>query len=162
MDERRSEGLSLDGVLVKPGEMAVAIDGSTLVTIAGVGVVASFWSRYPAVAGIAHFVEPRAGNPDGATGRSADAALPEIVRLVRERGAKDIEVQLFGGSKTDPDDGRGEHTIKAALRILERLRLPVASTDLGGTKGRKIVFDTSSGQVAVVKVHELRQGDWNP
>lgn len=162
MDERRRDGLALDGVLVSPGEMAVAIDGSTLVSVASVGVVTCVWSQRPPVAGLAHFVEPKAKDPKRATARSADAALPEIVRLVRERGGRDLEVQLFGGARIDPADTRGERNSKEATKILRKLGLTPVSTDLGGSKGRKIVFDAASGQVAVVKVHELRHGDWNP
>lgn len=162
MDERRKDGLSLDGVLVNPGEMAVAVDGSTLVSVASMGIVACVWSQRPPVAGLAHFVEPKARDPRCATARSADAALPEIVRLVKERGGRDLEVQLFGGARIDPKDTRGEQNAKQATRILDRLGLSPASSDLGGSKGRKIVFDAASGQIAVVKVHELRQGDWNP
>ncbi len=37
----------------------------------------------------------------------------------------------------------------------------VASEDVGGKKGRKILFDTASGHVAVLKVHDLRREDWS-
>lgn len=162
MHERRIDGRGLDGVLVNPGEIAVAVDGTTLVSVASLGVVVCLWSPSPPVAGMAHVVEPRAGDPTRSTPRFADAALPELVRMVRERGAGELEAQLLGGACLADGDRRGDENCRAASSILRRLGIPVASTDIGGTKGRKVVFDGASGQVAVVKVHSLRREDWNP
>jgi chemotaxis protein CheD len=38
----------------------------------------------------------------------------------------------------------------------------VVSEDTGGEKGRKIVFNTGTNEVAVLKVDRLRKGDWYP
>lgn len=163
MDERRSNGLALDGVLVRPGEMALALDGSTMVSVVGSGVVVCLWAPAERMAALAHFVEPRVDDPDRATARFGNAAVPEIVRMVRSRGRCDgLESQLFGAAQANEVDGRGEANAGMALRILARLSVPVVSRDIGGSKGRKVVFDGSTGQVAVMKVHQLRAEDWNP
>jgi chemotaxis protein CheD len=161
MDERRSSGLALDGVLVKPGEMALALDGSTMVSVVGSGVVVCLWSGTERIAALAHFVEPEVRDPDRATARYGNAAIPEIVRMVRSRGrCAELEAQLFGGAQENEDDGRGVANAEMAQGILARLGVSVASKDLGGSKGRKVIFDGSTGQIAVVKVHQLRSEDW--
>ena len=161
MDERRSNGLALDGVLVKPGEMALALDGSTLVTVVGSGVVVCLWAPEERMAALAHFVEPQVDDPECATARFGNAAVPEIVRMVRSKGrCESLESQLFGAAQEHDKDSRGEANAEMAVRQLARLSIPVVSRDLGGSKGRKVVFDGSTGQVAVMKVHRLREGDW--
>lgn len=163
MDERRAGGSALGGVLVKPGEMALALDGSTMVSVVGSGVVVCLWAPVERVAALAHFVEPEVRDPARATARYGNAAIPEIVRMVRSRGSCEaLESQLFGAAQENEDDGRGHANTEMALGILARLSVPVVSRDLGGSKGRKVVFDGTTGQIAVVKVHQLRDEDWKP
>ena len=50
--------------------------------------------------------------------------------------------------------------MSVARRALSRRGIRVASEDVGGSLGRKIVFDTGSGQVAVLKVRNIRKSDW--
>lgn len=161
MRDRRNGGASLDGVLVGPGEMAMVTDGTTLVSIVGSGVAVCLWARDLRIGALAHFVEPSIRDRSRATARFGNVAVPEIVRMVRHSGALDIEAQLFGSASVDGEDSKGKSNLEVALRVLSRRKIPVVSRDVGGSKGRKVVFDGGSGQVAVVKVHRLRQEDWN-
>jgi chemotaxis protein CheD len=163
MHERRRGGFDLDGVFVRPGELALAEDGSTLVSVAARGIVVCLWAPAPPMAGMAHVLEASTTDPRKATGRFANAAIPELARMVRSRGAVNLEAQLLGGAfRDDDEESAGKRLAKASMRILDRIGVPVVSSDLGGSKGRKVVFDGTSGQIAVVKVHELRREDWNP
>jgi chemotaxis protein CheD len=77
---------------------------------------------------------------------------------------KHLEAQIFGGAhnrEISPKDiGRGNITI--ARKILAREGIRIVSEDVGGEKGRKIVFDTQANEIAVLKVDKLRKGDWYP
>jgi chemotaxis protein CheD len=126
-------------------------------------VAVCLWSPSDRVAALAHFVEPSTRDPARATPRFGNVAVPELVRMVRESGpCRGLEAQLFGASEENFDDPRARANAEMALRVLASRSVPVVSRDLGGGKGRKIVFDGRSGQVAVLKVHRLRQEDWNP
>ena len=57
-------------------------------------------------------------------------------------------------------DVRGERNLELAEKVLAKRSISVSSRDVGGTKGRKIVFDGRTGHVAVMKVHKLRKEDW--
>jgi len=163
MDERRGVGIGSEGVLVRPGEMALATDGSKLVSVVGIGVAVCLWSPADRIAALAHFVEPSTRDPSRATPRYGNVAVPELVRMVRESGScQGLEAQLFGACDEEPGDPRAMANAEIALRVLASRSVPVVSRDLGGGKGRKIVFDGGSGQVAVLKVHRLRQEDRNP
>ncbi len=159
--DRRNAGIELEGVLVRPGELAVVSDGSRLVCVLGAGVAVCLWAPRGQVASMAHFIEPRTDDPQKAFARYGNVAVVEMIRLVREEVAfGPLEAQIFGGALEYPGDTRGEQNVAMAERVLERRAIEVSSRDVGGTKGRKIVFDGRSGQAAVMKVHQLRKEDW--
>jgi chemotaxis protein CheD len=68
---------------------------------------------------------------------------------------------LGGASPTSMRDPTAEQNIEAARYILKQNRIPVICEDVGGKVGRKIVFNAENGNVAVVKVRKLRDGDWS-
>lgn len=139
-------------------------DGSSLVAVAGPGVAVCLWSATAGVACLAHFSRACVYDPAAATARYGNVAVPRAIALVREAaGESAIEAQIFGGAVPngqDPSIASGN--VDVARRVLAARGIRIASEDVGGTKGRKIVFDGRSGHVAVVKVHRLRDGDWNP
>jgi chemotaxis protein CheD len=49
-----------------------------------------------------------------------------------------------------------------AKRILERQGISVTSEDVGGTKGRKLIYNTETNEAVVLKVERLREEDWYP
>ena len=110
---------------------------------------------------MAHFLEPRVDDPSQTYARYGNVAVPEVVRLVRqEQPHGPIEAQLFGGAEEFSGDDRGARNVAMAEKVLQARSIEISSRDVGGTKGRKVVLDGHSGQTAVMKVHQLRQDDW--
>jgi chemotaxis protein CheD len=159
--ERRNDGKDLEGVLVGPGELAVVEDGTTLLTVVGDGIAVCLWEPSRKVAGLAHFLESATRDPSRATARYGNVAIPHLVSLLRKwTPGISCEAQIYGGAFRDTDKTRGEENAATARMILDRLGIPIVSHDIGGSKGRKIVLDSRTGHVAVVKVHSLRETDW--
>jgi chemotaxis protein CheD len=159
--ERRNDGKDLEGLLVRPGEIVVVEDGSTLLTVVGDGIAVCLWEPTGKVAGLAHFLEGATRDPACATPRYGNVAIPHLVNLLRRwTSGVSLEAQVYGGAIRESTSRKGEENATIARKILDRFGIPVASSDTGGTKGRKIVFDTRSGHVAVIKVHTLRETDW--
>lgn len=162
--ERRKGGESTAGRHVPPGGIVMVRDGTTLVAVAGPGAVVCFWNEASEVACLAHFAEPATYDPSKATARYGNVSLPTAISLIREVvGSSDLEAQIFGGAFQDDNDrNRAEANIDMARRILSAKGVKIVSEDVGGKKGRKIVLQGTTGHVAVVKVHKLRAGDWQP
>lgn len=162
--ERRKGGSDVAGRHVPPGAIALVQDGATLVAVAGPGVAVCLWNEATQVACLAHFAEPAVYERSRATARFGNVALPTAIAMVREAVfGGPIEAQIFGGAaRDDVEAARAEANVAMARRILTTRGIPVVSEDVGGTKGRKIVFQGSTGHVAVVKVHKLRAEDWEP
>ncbi len=49
-----------------------------------------------------------------------------------------------------------------ARKILVKACVRVVCEDVGGEKGRKIVFNTETNEIAVLKADKLRKEDWYP
>lgn len=162
--DRRKAGEGTPGQHVPPGSITLVRDGTTLVAVAGPGVAVCLWNEASGVACLAHFAEAATYDPSKATARFGNVAIPTAIGLVREAvEAGEIEAQIFGGaSLAGGESDRAEGNVAMARRILSARGIKVVSEDVGGTKGRKIVFQGGTGHVAVVKVHRLRSEDWNP
>ena len=77
---------------------------------------------------------------------------------------KHLEAQIFGGAYNHEVSVKniGKDNIRIAKSILIKKQVRVVSEDTGGERGRKIVFNTTSGDVAVLKVQRIREEDWYP
>jgi chemotaxis protein CheD len=56
----------------------------------------------------------------------------------------------------------GLRNVSIAKQILKRQGVAVTSEDVGGTKGRKLVYNTETNEAVVLKVERLREEDWYP
>jgi len=161
--ERRLGGIGIEGQLVEPGEIALVTDGKMLVSIVSVGVAVCLWEHGGTLAALAHFVEPRIHIPLQATPRFGNVALIKTVQLIREYSPQGkIEAQIFGGAHQPGSSDHGPENIEMARKVLLARGIPIVSEDIGGSKGRKLMFDTKNGHVAVIRVHHLRKEDWQP
>jgi len=160
--DRRLGGQKIDGHFVKPGEIVLVHDGTLLISVVSVGVVVCIWENGGPMAAMAHFVEPRTDDVRRATGRFGNVSIPKLLQMVSESTPSGkIEAQIFGGAIPPRGFGMGEQNIAMARKILSTRNIPIVSEDIGGTKGRKLMFDTKTGHVATIRVHQLRDGDWN-
>ncbi len=78
----------------------------------------------------------------------------------------DLEAQIFGGAHPSGAASEvveiGNRNLAVGRQVLSRCRVRVVSEDVGGTKGRKLVYNTMTNEVAVFRVDKLRVGDWYP
>ncbi|MFH0727396.1 MAG: chemotaxis protein CheD [Pseudomonadota bacterium] len=113
-----------------------------------------------------HFRLPFTKDPKKATADYGNVATLTLIRMMVIDGSdtKHLEAQVFGGaynSEISSKDIGGENAA-AAKKMLLREKIRIVSEDIGGEKGRKIVFDPAKNETAVIKVDKLRKGDWFP
>jgi chemotaxis protein CheD len=112
-----------------------------------------------------HFLMPVTRDPSQATARYGNVATAALINYMVEAGSHkgDLLAQIVGGGRPDHLPSVrdiGSENADIALKVLKRKRVRVVSSDIGGSMGRKVVFDTATGNVAVLKVHQLRESDW--
>jgi chemotaxis protein CheD len=150
---------------LEPGYVYVSRTPSTVRTVVGTCVAVCLWDSKLKYGGMNHFLHPRTSTPEQATPRYGNVATAALVRIMEEAGCKrgDLVAQILGGGAPEGSTDAeltGARNVKAARDVLDRKGIRIAAEDTGGTMGRKIVFDTGTGELAVLKVHKIRDSDW--
>jgi chemotaxis protein CheD len=76
----------------------------------------------------------------------------------------DIEAQIYGGaynSEISPWN-IGSENIYMAKKILGMKGIPIVSEDVGGDKGKKIIFNTETNKITVLRADDIRMDDCFP
>ncbi|HOZ46094.1 MAG TPA: chemotaxis protein CheD [Candidatus Hydrogenedentes bacterium] len=151
---------------LEPGYIFFSKVAATARTVVGSCVVVCLWDKSLKYGAMGHYLFPMTRDPKEATARYGNVAIPELVRLMEEAGCTrtSLVAQILGGAR--PADSAtcdiAEQNVALARDLLARKAIKVLSEDVGGTMGRKLVFNTGTGEVAVLKVHRLRRSDWMP
>ena len=141
-------------------EIRVSINPAETLTAMGLGscVAVVMYDPNARVGGLAHVMLPKGMAAEGLPGKFADTAIPSLLSQMVEKGASQDEVclALLGGS-TMLNTGQsslleiGPRNVAAVEAALSAANLVPAARDVGGTKGRTVVFSISDGDL-VVKV----------
>lgn len=153
------------GYYLHPGHIYFSRTPAVISTVVGACVAVCLWDRKLRRGGMNHFLYPIARDAARATAQYGNAATGELVRIMLDAGSRrpNLIAQIFGGGAPEGIQGHdiGRENVEAARKVLERHRINIASQDVAGSLGRKIVFDVESGHVLILKVHEIREDDWH-
>lgn len=140
-------------VYLKPGEVIVSRNPILVSTILGSCVAITMYSPSKNIGAICHAVFPNNVNK-GASLHYVDTAIRHIYRKMTEYGGiAGMVVKLFGGARvlnSDYSDNRksiGELNVLQAKNTLLHLDLQIAREDVGGSRGRKLLFSIKTGDV---------------
>jgi chemotaxis protein CheD len=152
---------------LRPGDICCCNRPTRVSTVLGSCVSITMYNRRLRVGGMSHGILPVCGKP-GCAGLCAESyrfVACSIYRLhywFTEQGvtSSEIEVKLFGGADLIATSGRfgagvGEQNIAAAFRAVSDLTLRISVSDVGGTEGRKIIFDTCTGEVLLKRIRKV-------
>jgi chemotaxis protein CheD len=150
---------------LKPAELRFVREPAVIRTVLGSCVTVTMYCRRLGAAAACHPVLPVC--PEVETCRQAacrqkykyvECVLPEMFRKFLDLGARreEVETKLFGGANMfSRNISRGEilhvgsKNVNMARHMLGELKLELKSFDVGGNQGRKLYFDTQSGDVWV-------------
>ena len=136
----------------------------TVRTVVGSCVSVCIWDKALQYGGVNHFIKPVTYDQKEATPRFGNVAVAALVRIMEEAGCErtNLVAQILGGGSPPGTmaNSLGDQNIQVAREVLSRKSIIVVAEDVGGHVGRKIAFDTGTGQLAVLKVHQLRESDW--
>lgn len=151
---------------LRPGYIFVPEQPTTISTVLGSSVAVSLYDRRQKIGGMNHFLFPFTRAPEKTTAQYGNVAMQTLIKMMDFAGAPitKLEAQIFGGAY-DPkrsDRDIGKENLVTAKQVLARYRIKVVSEDIGGELGRKIVFNTNTCEIVVLKVDRLRESDWFP
>jgi len=148
-----SDGRARETVYLHPGEVRVVTEPTALVTVLGSCVSVCLFDLDAGVGGMNHYLLPHSAVERSA--RFGAAAISLLLQEVLARGASrwSLRAKVFGGANSIrvPPGGRnlGEENAALAFRLLAEAGVPVLEQDVGGTRGRKLVFHTDAGSAWV-------------
>jgi chemotaxis protein CheD len=153
-------------IYLRPGELFLAREPTIIRTILGSCIGVTFWSAKLRVGALCHAMLPRcpkasSSNADLSIGRQyVDFCIRDLSRQFESLGAvrKEVQVKLFGGADVlfernapkRPTVGR--LNCEAAVEIVRDEGYELIAASLGDTFGRKIRFNTGSGDVLLLRL----------
>ena len=158
----RKHPVELRSVYLKPGELLITCDPCEVTTVLGSCVSVTFFNLKFRYAAICHGMLPGPlPNPDSMPVHADRYKyLSEVIPVMAEKfrrlgGAMgDVEVKVFGGGNViglsnleNSDRWIGTVNVQAAYALLELESLKIKSRSVGGNRGRKILFNTHTGDV---------------
>ncbi|MBF0353345.1 MAG: hypothetical protein HQM11_20125 [SAR324 cluster bacterium] len=145
-----------------PGEVLVTPDPVVISTLLGSCVAVCLWDEQRKIGGMNHVVYPGTTDPAKLTTQYANAATFILYEELLKAGAgkKRLTARIFGGanrliladSRRDSISA-GPQNIEVTIKVLRKLNIPLINQDTGGSRGRKILFDVSSGKIFMEYLH---------
>jgi chemotaxis protein CheD len=141
-------------ILVGMGQIVLAQSPQRMRAILGSCIGLAVFAAGRRTGVMAHIVLPESAGRDGAAGKFADTAVPQMLAMLRREGlpTHGLTAKLAGGANMFNGSGPlriGEANAAAAAVALHKAGIRVVGQDLGGTRGRRIEFDCDSGEMIV-------------
>ncbi|MGH4121151.1 chemotaxis protein CheD [Clostridium sp.] len=141
-------------------DLNVAYSPDKLITV-GLGscVGIAIYDRVLSLGGLAHIMLPDSSQFNKVTNeiKFADLAIPILVRDMIKKGAKlkNMRAKIAGGASMFNFADKsiimdiGNRNGIAVKNALKELSIPIIAEDIGGNKGRTLIFDTASGLLSI-------------
>jgi chemotaxis protein CheD len=154
--------------LLRPGFVFLAVEPTIISTVLGSGVAVTIFDRRRLFGGMNNFARAEVSKQAKPTAMYGRPAIIHLAQLFSRYGSQveDLEARIFGGA-CPPGLGDelvniGRQNVKLAESLLERFNIKIVSRDTGGGEGRKVLFNTFTGETTVSRVDEIRRSDWFP
>jgi chemotaxis protein CheD len=136
-----------------PGKIFAAAQPFAISTIVGSGLALCMWDSTHSIGGANHFMLPNGPEDDVNASRYANVANPGLLQRMLELGAdrETLEARIFGGSLPTVTFGHeaeslGHRNVDAVTHFLRMQGIRLVQSEVGGTRGRKLVFHTDTGR----------------
>ena len=157
---QRPDG-ELHKVYLQPGELFLAREPTIISTILGSCVGVTFWWQKTGAGALCHALLPKRPQAEPGTRdlamdrRYVDSCIQELAQRFDQLGVPraEVQVKIFGGADmfaVDPYSTRssiGKLNREIAVEILGAEGFHVIASSVGSTFGRKIKFNTRTGDV---------------
>ncbi len=162
-----SSSHDLPVIYLKTGELYFSEQPATVITVLGSCLAVTLFHRRTGTGAICHGLMPECRERAGCSsecrepGKYVECAIQWMVNRFRRKQVmlRETEVKVFGGSDMfdAARNGKGgipvgKLNITMAMKRLELEGLHILSIDVGGAQGRKLFFDTGTGEVLLKRL----------
>jgi len=139
---------------LRPGQFHAARRPVLAETLVGSCVTVCLYNIRQGFGAMNHFLRAHPGHTVGAeTGEYGLTATRHIVNAMLriDDDPRHYRASVFGGAAVlkagDAEGGIGQANVIAALEVLQAAGIRLARKEVGGTRGRRITFNTQTGEI---------------
>jgi chemotaxis protein CheD len=148
-----------DVIIIGIGEYVV-VEGPRKISTVGLGscIGTVIYDEMKKISAMSHIMLPTRLNPQDKIGKYADTALPAMIHDMIEKGATRLHMKakLAGGASLfDFKDDHlkiGDRNSEAVEQVLSNNNIRIIGRDIGGDRGRTIVFDPVTNELFIKMV----------
>ena len=144
----------MEKILLLPGKLRISKHPEVIETLVGSCVAVCLYNTANGSAAMNHFLRSDPGEKtDFNLGEYGSTSTEYIIKALMEKDpdSNHYRAQVFGGGAVIKSKSSvyniGLHNIDAALKTLAAYRIRVTNKDVGGERGRRVTFDTSTNTV---------------
>lgn len=147
------EKMEISTHFLYPAALFVSHKPHRISTILGSCVSVCLWDPVKKIGGMNHFMLPLWNGQGLASPKYGNIAMEKLVDKLVALGSKQnqLKAKIFGGAEvintTTSQFYIGKRNIMIAKEILEENKIPIIGSSTGGKQGRKVIFNTYSGEV---------------
>jgi chemotaxis protein CheD len=145
-----------------PGFIFVSEEPYLIHTVLGSCISVCLWDSVHKFGGMCHFIYSPALNNERNC-RYGDIAIPHLFYLMYEMGSKNsfLKAHIIGGGENPNFPSPiGNQNAELAEKLVKENRVEILTQDVSGQFGRKVIFNSGSGEILVYKINDVRREDW--
>lgn len=143
-------------ITVGIGEYAIT-EGDNKITTVGLGscIGIVIYDEIKKIHGLSHIMLPKMGEKQDRIGKYANTAIPKMIDDLVEKGALKgrMKAKIAGGASVfsfkDDNLKIGQRNIEAVKQVLKEFNIRIVAEDLGGNRGRTIVFNPMTKELHI-------------
>ncbi len=146
----KEQTINISGHYLFPSAIFVTEKDYLVTTVLGSCVAVCLHDKVRKVGGINHYMLPLWNGKGLASPKFGNIAIEQLITKMLKSGSKkeNLIAKLFGGANQSNSTMRiGERNVELAIDLLQKNNIDIVARSTGGFVGRKIIFNTATGQV---------------
>ncbi len=147
------EAYSFEKHYLFPSSVYASLTPTQVTTVLGSCVSVCIIDIIKNIGGINHYMLPLWNGSGLASPKYGNIAIDKLIEKMQILGSKkeNLRAKVFGGGNVLESNinffnvGERNHTL--AIEMLEKAGIPIIARSIGGEKGRKLIFNTYTGEV---------------
>lgn len=147
--------MDMDKKYIHSGQLYVGVRPTHIHTVLGSCVAVCLYDSVTESSGMNHYLLPLWNNEGLQSPKYGNIAIQKLIEAMEAVGAsrQNMIAKVFGGASPNNLGSHneqmmvGKRNIQIAQDLLAQYRIKIVASDVGGTRGRKIVLESSTGKV---------------
>ena len=135
------------------GEIFVGVKPTEISTVLGSCIAVCLYDKKEQMGAMNHYLVPLWNGNGLQSPKFGNVAIPRIIENMLNVGCTlmNMEAKIFGGANMHDTNLEnmmiGKKNILIAKEILKEYKIPITASDVGGTRGRRILMRSDTGKI---------------